>query len=94
MQYKGMVEGSIRGAVQAGRPVTAIGIQGGPICDVEQREMVGLVKTEVQRIECERKFAALKKKSTEYWAQRDRVPSEDEAVDDEDVCGHVIVHEF
>ena len=43
MQYKGMVEGSIRSAVQAGRPVTAIGIQGGPICDVEQREMVGLV---------------------------------------------------
>ena len=33
----------VRGAVQAGRPVTAIGIQGGPICDVEQREMVGLV---------------------------------------------------
>ena len=42
--YKGKIHGAITCQVQAGWPVTLIGIQGGPITQLEQREMAGLVE--------------------------------------------------
>ena len=42
-QYKGKIQGAITAAVQKGMPVILIGIQGGPITQLEQREMAGVV---------------------------------------------------
>ena len=41
--YKGKIHGAITAQVQEGNPVTLVGIQGGPITQLEQREMPGIV---------------------------------------------------
>ena len=41
--YKGKLLGAVSYAVQAGRRVTVVGIQGGPITTLEQREMAAII---------------------------------------------------